>query len=225
MTAPSYFAPTGTYTGPQAPVQKPTTKQTLGSQDDFLKLFTAQLKNQDPSSPMQSYELAAQLAQFSSVEQLTNINANVQKGNTASGGIQNSVDATLGSAVIGKLVTADGNQVAVPASGDAQVAVEMPASGGDATIQLLNSSGTVVAQRDLGTIEGGRQVLTLPAGMPAGTWTYAVQVTTPAGAQVQAKTYVAGIATGVQFTNGTPALMVAGVAVPMNKIIAIEPAR
>ncbi len=41
--------------------------------DQFLKLLIAQMQNQDPMSPMQGDQMAAQLAQFSSLEQLTNI--------------------------------------------------------------------------------------------------------------------------------------------------------
>ncbi len=47
--------------------------QAMGK-DDFMKMLVAQLKNQDPLNPMDGKELAVQLAQFSSVEQLMNVN-------------------------------------------------------------------------------------------------------------------------------------------------------
>lgn len=61
---------------PDANKRQPT--NTLGK-DDFLKLMIVQMKNQDPLNPMDNTEQLAQQAQFSSLEQMQNINTNLEK--------------------------------------------------------------------------------------------------------------------------------------------------
>lgn len=50
-------------------------------QDAFLKLLMAEMQNQDPMNPMDSKDTVAQMAQFSTVEQLTKVSESVKKGN------------------------------------------------------------------------------------------------------------------------------------------------
>ena len=79
---------------PQAASQK-----TVGK-DEFLKLFVTQLKFQDPLSPMDSTGFTTQLAQFSSLEQLTNLNDGMKSLLLSQNSLQNSLSANL----IGKKV-------------------------------------------------------------------------------------------------------------------------
>lgn len=78
----------------QAASQKTVTK------DEFLKLFVTQLKYQDPMNPMDSAGFTTQLAQFSSLEQLTNINDGMKSLLLSQNSLQNALSANL----IGKQV-------------------------------------------------------------------------------------------------------------------------
>lgn len=53
-------------------------KSSLGK-DDFLRILTTQLSNQDPSNPLQDRDFIAQMATFSSLEQMTNLNKTVEQ--------------------------------------------------------------------------------------------------------------------------------------------------
>jgi flagellar basal-body rod modification protein FlgD len=70
------------------------------TKDEFLKLFVTQLKNQDPMNPMDSAGFTAQLAQFSSLEQLTNNNSGI----TSLLAYQNSLQNASAANLIGKQV-------------------------------------------------------------------------------------------------------------------------
>ena len=80
--------------------------------DDFLKLLMAQLSNQDPTSPMENTEFIAQMAQFSSLEQMTNMSSEFTKlagmlnSSEAVSTIGRTVDIEVGEDVISGTVEA-----------------------------------------------------------------------------------------------------------------------
>ena len=80
-------------------------QQSLGK-DDFLKLLITQLSYQDPTNPMQDKEFIAQMAQFSTLEQMTSMSSDFAKltsvitGTEASGALGKNVELVEGDRVI-----------------------------------------------------------------------------------------------------------------------------
>ena len=85
-----------------------TAPQNSVTKDEFLRLFVTQLKFQDPLNPMDSAGFTAQLAQFSSLEQLTNINDGMKSLLLS----QNSLQNALVTGLIGKRVGFQGKDAA-----------------------------------------------------------------------------------------------------------------
>ena len=97
------------------PGRKP--QQNLGK-DDFLKLLITQLSYQDPTNPMQDKEFIAQMAQFSTLEQMTSMSADFSKltammaGSEASQSLGRNVELAVGDRLVQgtvKAVTRDEN--------------------------------------------------------------------------------------------------------------------
>lgn len=191
--------------------------------DQFLELLVSQLKHQDPLNPMQPDAFAAQLAQFSSVEQLTKLNAAfaAQQAATAA---RDTLDRTaLGSSLIGKHVVAEGDQLTVGANGAASFRVDVGGTGGRATLKLLDAGGKTVATRQLGAVAGGAQVVRPPTDLPPGDYHYRFEVTAPNGSVVSVKTYTDGVVDGVGFEAGTVQLKMGHLRVAIDKLSEITP--
>jgi flagellar basal-body rod modification protein FlgD len=88
-----------------------TPKTDLGK-DDFLQLLIAQLSHQDPTSPMEDTQFIAQMAQFSSLEQMTNMSSSFSKlkslltGSEASTSVGKNVDIDLGESKVSGTIAA-----------------------------------------------------------------------------------------------------------------------
>lgn len=118
--------------------------------DAFLKMFLTQLQHQDPNNPMESYELAAQLAQFSTVERLSEVNNNMVKQLSA----LNSINYSQMVQMVGKDVTGedDGIQLHEGQVSTSSYDLEVPAR---VTVKIYNEEGSLVRTLSLGTQESG----------------------------------------------------------------------
>src|SRR5690349_385404 len=110
--------------------------------NEFLTLLTAQLKNQDPTNPTDPTQFVAQLAQFSTVEQLTQSNTTLDAISQSLSGM------ALGqyAGMIGQTVASNATSVTTPASGSVSAPMTFTASGSlsNVQVQVTDSSGAVV---------------------------------------------------------------------------------
>ena len=130
--------------------------QELG-REVFLKLLVTQLASQDPTNPVENEDFIAQLAQFTSLEQTTNINENLQSliGQSDQ---QSKLDLV---GLIGREVSAQGNIVPLPSTGEATMSYVLEENARDVQIGVYNNQGTLVAKFDKigGQTAGAHQVV------------------------------------------------------------------
>jgi flagellar basal-body rod modification protein FlgD len=151
--------PTGTTSSSPAVTTSSAKGSSLG-EDDFLKILVTQLENQDPLNPMDGEQFAAQLAQFSSLEQLIQINSTLSQQASAGGQATAANQTALGASLIGRTIEATGSQMQVGTSADTvSVTVDVGGTGGKAQVQVLDASGNVRCTHDLGDVNGGTQTL------------------------------------------------------------------
>lgn len=204
-----------------APADTGKGKSALGK-DDFLKLLVTQLRNQDPINPQKPEEFSAQLAQFSSLESMQNIEKVLQSQVDAGSLATLAMKADLGASFIGRRVVAAGSTLEV-ASSDAKstVTVEIGTGGGKTQVTILDAKGKEVATKDLGWQEAGRQELSV-GSLPPGKYSYKVTVTGANGADIPVQTYTTGIVDGVSFQNGTVILKSGDLSFPLDNVVEVE---
>jgi len=178
--------------------------------DDFLKLFVTQLRAQDPMKPMDSSQFTSQLAQFSSLEQLANLNTGIQNMLA----YQNSMQNTMAAGLIGQKVKVDGN--AVTLNGQADIRYTLPTDAATVTVSIKDGSGAVVRQAQVSAQTAGDHSFLWDgkgqngAACAPGQYTFTVEAATAAGQAITAKTLTYGTVTGISFENNITYLTIDG---------------
>jgi flagellar basal-body rod modification protein FlgD len=120
-------------------------------QDDFLKLMTTQLQNQDPMKPMDNNTFLAQIAQFSTVQGIGDLNKNFSA--LSSSLVSN--QALQATSLVGHKVLAPTGVAALKQGGSIQGSVDLPAASGDVVVSVRDQSGQVVRRLNLGSQAAG----------------------------------------------------------------------
>lgn len=139
------------------PGAKDTSGNTSMGRDEFLRLLVTQLSNQDPLNPLEGQEFAAQLAQFTSVEQLINIDETLAQQGEMNGLLAQSMNNGVAAGLIGKSIEAPGNQINWDGESSSDGQFSLEGNAASVKIELRDSTGFVVRTLDLGTLGDGAQ--------------------------------------------------------------------
>lgn len=237
---------------PQAPLEPspPPPLQGMGNDElgrnEFLQLLVAQMKNQDPLNPMDGQEMAAQLAQFSQVEQLIEINEGMQAVSEGQASLGDAIDGlaeltlaqgdamaklleqSMAINTVGRTGVLDGNQLFVDRDGSGAITIDAGALKGLGTLDVLDDSGKVIARATVDNVKDGMQSIPLDEfafdpPLEPGRYTYAFTMTNDRGVTVPVKTFTTGRITGLRYEQGQPVLMLGdSLSVPFSSLLQLR---
>ncbi len=187
---------------------------------EFLTLLMTQLKNQDPSSPMDSSQFTSELVQFSSVEQQINTNSSLTQliQLTQAGQVEQSA------AMIGKPLTVTSSQLSLQ-NGTAGIKFNTTSSE-PVAISIFNAAGAQVQTATL-TSKAGANAWTWNgknadgAAMPDGAYKVTVAAVGINGSAAQIPFQVIGTATAVQNNAGTVDVQMGGLTLPFSAVSSV----
>lgn len=208
-----------------ATVESTGTESAMG-RDAFLKMFMAQVTNQNPLDPMDNTEFTAQLATFSQLEQLQSIASGIEKLTD----LDRAMKQTNALAYLGKEVVMEGDVLPVAEGHVGSVGYTLASDADEVQATITDASGEVVAQLDLGQLDAGVHEFTWDGQdsygnqVPDGTY----QVTLSAhdsmgGAVAISDMTTTGLVTGYQLdSEGNPYLLIGKSALSISDVISVR---
>lgn len=191
--------------------------------DDFLNLLVTQLRHQDPLSPMESAEFTSQLAQFSSLEQMSNVNTNLELLQLYQASINNSQAVGF----IGKTIKALGNSIGVADGVADQIHFELAENASAVIAHIYDSHKNLVKTIQPGGLNAGAQSVEWDATnndgnkVPDGTYTFELIATDTDANPVSATTLITASVSGVSFKDGTTYLLAGNQEIPIGSVFEV----
>ncbi|MEW6701362.1 MAG: flagellar hook capping FlgD N-terminal domain-containing protein [Bacteroidota bacterium] len=195
--------------------QKSANKNILGK-DDFMKLMIQQLKNQDPLNPQDNSQFAAQLAQFTSLEQLSNLNQYMKQSIDANTTLTQSINNALVTGLIGKEVKINGGEIQVNGQESITLGYDLPVEAKTAQVKIYNESGALIKIIDGIQTGAGSNKLSWDLSdnngskVKNGKYTFEVEATNMSGEKMKLNLFKAGTIDGVRFTELGTVLLING---------------
>ncbi len=186
--------------------------------DAFFKMLVAQMQNQDPLNPIDGRDFAAQLAQFSSLERLDNINGQLKSMNLYQASLNNAQSINL----IGKQVTAKGNVIKVDGA-STDLTYNLSRDAEKVEIKIYNEDGKLVDTLEFKGQKMGKNSVTWDSsGVSSGNYTFDVTAVDADDGNVDVSTMTTGPVNGVAFKKGSPYLSINGQEIPFGDVISVS---
>jgi len=192
----------------------------------FLNLLVTQLQYQDPLNPQDNSEFVAQLAQFSSLEQLTNANSALESLYAAMASMNNATMTQL----LGKQVSAYSEDFSYDGDGDVELYYDAASDASTASITITDEDGTVVYEGDIGALSEGDGSWTWDGTdqdgntVDEGTYSFSISAEDTDGDEVTVDSIIKGEVDGMSFSGGTPVPSIDGVEFSLGDIIEVQAA-
>lgn len=192
-------------------------------QDEFLTMFIAQLQNQDPFNPQDPSEFTAQLAQFSSLEQMVQMN----RALIDIAQLQAVTVGTSAASFVGQQAEFLSDRFDVTDGAAGQVRYNLFVGGTPATINVYDSEGELVRSVNLGTVEAGPHDFQWDGlnddgeAVEDGTYRFEVVQTDSLGDALPTELTVIGEITGVRFLDGNVLLQMGDQSFTMSRLVAL----
>jgi flagellar basal-body rod modification protein FlgD len=203
--------------------QQPTYGNSDLGQEAFLTLLVTQLQHQDPLDPQDNEAFVAQLAQFSSLEQLTTANGSLESLYVAMASMNNASMTQL----LGQNVRAYGDTFSYDGEGPMDLGFESTHELDGATLTVMDESGSVVWTESLGAFDAGENDIiwdgrTISGEQAeAGTYTFSVTSQGDFPENGEIATIVEGEIDGMAFDGGTPVPSMGGAEIAIGDIIEV----
>ncbi len=192
---------------------------------EFLELLITQLRHQDPMEPQDSQEFAAQLAQFTSLEQLQNISSTLQQGVEADLVLTQTINNTMAASMIGKEVHAAGNTIHLDQGQEVDLHYQLGDFADHVTVSILDAAGNTVRTLTADAVGSGNQVLTWDGSRAtgedalSGDYTFTVEAADNKGEAILATPIFIGTIEGVKYGDAGAIFMVDGREIPFSDVL------
>lgn len=196
-------------------------------QEQFLTLMIVQLQNQDPTSPMESKDMAAQMAQFSSLQVLNSIDKKIGISLETEVLSTQAVNNTMAASLIGKEVIAVGDGLVLD-QGQGKIRYSLLGEAREVRLTITDIDGNTVRVIDVGSQSVGEQIYDWDGididgnSLSDGVYRYKISAVDADDKPVGVFQASSGVITGVNYEGGVASLMVSGMVFPMGDVISIR---